>query len=193
MEIKKREKKPELGTKINLGAIVKKADEKRGGQEEIENPQEKKEKFYNIIIKTPKEVMLKFRALNYKIVKKLEIEKKINVPLTNRNNIFIALLQDMDEKIQEDISQYEWLYDKFIARKGKRNFTEKSVSEKDKINCNWGKLTEEQNRLFKRVLTKMGIREGVEKREDFSKQYFIADMIEYLENHLDDVVLKLKK
>lgn len=180
-------KNEELGTKIGLSAIVKKAQQKREETQIV--PSGKNKKYYPMPIKVSKELWEHFRNLYYTLVKELGEEY---IVLT-RSDVFIALIDYMDKNIDTDISKYQDLYDRFVAVGGKRSRNERSHAENDElINCTWANFSFEQLQQFKRVITKLAVQVGIEKRADFSKQYFISDIISFFEENLSEIVNHIK-
>lgn len=184
----KKAKNQELGTKIGLSAIVKKAQQKREETQTL--PLEKTKKYYPMPIKVSKALWERFRELYYNLVKELGEEYII----LTRSDVFIALIDYMDKNIPTDISKYQDLYDKYVAVAGKRSRNERSHAENDElINCTWANFNFEQLQQFKRVITKLALQVGVERRADFSKQYFISDIVKYFEEHLSEIANHIKE
>lgn len=181
-------KNEELGTKIGLSAIVKKAQQKREETQIL--PTEKSKKYYPVSIRVSKGLWEHFRNLYYTLVKELGEEYII----LTRSDVFIALIDYMDKNIDTDISKYQDLYDKFVAVGGKRSRNERSHAENDElINCTWANFNFDQLQQFKRVITKLAVQVGVERRADFSKQYFISDIVTYFEDHLLEIANHIRE
>ena len=140
-------------------------------------------------VKVSKSLWERFRNLYYLLVKELGEEYMV----MTRTDVFTKLIDHMDNNIDVDISKYSDFYDKYIAIAGKRNRNERSHNEGDElINCTWANFSFEQLQQWKRVLTKLAIQTGVEKRTDFSKQYFMVDIVDYFENNISQIVEEIK-
>lgn len=186
MATKKLEKKEELGTQIQLGAIIKNANKKKNIEESIP---EKKEKFYPMPVKVTVNLWDNFTNSYYELVKELG---DTFVSIT-RSDVFISLITYMDKVIDIDTSNYPNLYDEWIGAKGKRSTNSRTPARGEKVqNYCWANFTFEQLLIWKRLLSKLAIREGIERRNDFSKQYFMVDIIEFFSQNIKELADEIK-
>lgn len=188
MKTNKKEKKDELGTKINLSAIVKKAEQTK--EMEISVDVSKKEiKYYPMPVKVTKSMWEGFRSLYHTLVKSLGDE----YIMITRSEVFIHIIQHMDEHLNIDISKHSHLYDDYIGKNGKRSRNERTLPANEQvINCCWANFNAEQLQQWKQVLTKLAVQEGIEKKYDFSKQYFMIDIFNYFENNLEAIAERIR-
>lgn len=193
MATEKKEKKEAIGTKINLSSIVKKAEQKR----EAANPSTDKAlqksadkpKLVRMCISVANTTVTEFSDLHFKVIKELG-EKFVYL---TRNEVFIYLIALMDKSIDIDISNYKDLYDKYIAAKGRRYTTDRTIPKgEERKDYRWADFTPEQMETFKKVLTKLGVKIGVEKCADFSKQYFMPDIMEFFRENVSQLAQYIK-
>lgn len=190
MATKKIEKKEELGTQIQLGAIIKNAQKKKEDNIILSPVSTIEKKIYTMVIKVPKTLWNKFSNSYYELIKELG-DKYVSI---TRTDVFVHLITYMDKNIDIDTSEYPDLYDQFIGKKGKRATNERSLNKgiASKNFC-WAKFFEEDLAIWKRLLTKLAIQEGVERRIDFSKQYFIFDIVHYFEQNTKEIAQYIKE
>ena len=193
MATEKKEKKEAIGTKLNSSSIVKKAEQKR----EAANPSTDKAlqksadkpKLVRMCISVANTTVTEFSDLHFKVIKELG-EKFVYL---TRNEVFIYLIALMDKSIDIDISNYKDLYDKYIAAKGRRYTTDRTIPKgEERKDYRWADFTPEQMETFKKVLTKLGVKIGVEKCADFSKQYFMPDIMEFFRENVSELAQYIK-
>lgn len=187
MATEKKEKKEALGTKINLSSIVKKAEQKRelalGNSPATEQKKEKQTKSKNvtITIAVSKDLWNEYRELYYNLMKELGN----NYVYLSRGEVFVQLVKFMDSSINIDISDHKELYDNYIGAKGRRFNNERTIPDgTEVITYRWGEFTPEQMQTFKKLLTKLAVQTGLGRIGDFSKQYFMVDIIDFFKNNI---------
>lgn len=188
MATKKLEKKEELGTTIQLGAIINNANKKKNIEKEVKT--EEKNKIYRISMRVPLSLWEEFSNSYYELVRELG---KYHLSIT-RSEAFMYLIYYMDKVIEIDVSKYPNFYEEYIGYKGKRFTNERTIEKNEKTGyyC-WASFNYEQTLVWKRVLTKLGIKEGFEKSSIFSKQYFMIDIIKFFSENLDKLIEEIKK
>lgn len=189
MATEKKEKKEAIGTKINLSSIVKKAEQKRESANPSNGKTADKPKLVRMCISVANATVMEFTDLHFKVIKELG-EKFVYL---TRSEVFIHLISLMDKSIDIDISNYNDLYDKYIAAKGRRYTTDRTIPKgEEKKDYRWADFTPEQMETFKRVLTKLGVQVGVEKCADFSKQYFMPDIMKFFRENVSKLAQYIK-
>lgn len=200
MPTDKKEKKEALGTKINISSIVKKAEQKREAKavntpslsqsEEKITKKDNASKNVKMTINVSKTLSEKFRDTYYSTMKELGAD----YVYLSRGEVFIQLISFMESSLAIDISKYKSLYDDYIAAKGKRYANERTIPKnEEKVRYTWAEFTPEQMETFKRLLTKLAVRVGVEKKSDFSKQYFMVDIIDFFKDNVVELSEYIKK
>lgn len=182
----KTEKKETFGGQIQLGAIMKTAALKRGeGNKDKIREKLKKERFFPMPVKVPVKFWEDFSTAYYELVKELG-EEFVSI---TRSDVFISLIKYMDKNIDIDTSKYKDFYDTYIGIKGKRPSNDRTFPPDEKMaNYCWANFTKEELNVWKNLLTKLAIKVGVERREDFSKQYFMSDIIDFFLGHIPEIV-----
>ena len=187
MATEKKEKKEALGTKINLSSIVKKAEQKRelalGNSPATEQKKEKQTKSKNvtITIAVSKDLWNEYRELYYNLMKELGN----NYIYLSRGEVFVQLVKFMESSLNIDISDHKELYDNYIGAKGRRFNNERTIPDgMEVITYRWGEFTPEQMQTFKKLLTKLAVQTGLGRIGDFSKQYFMVDIIDFFKNNV---------
>ena len=185
MATKKLEKKEALGTKINISSIVKKAKQKREAATSSEPNKTDKTRKSEIVVMTitvSKSLWNEYRELYYELKRELGSD----YVYLSRGDVFVKLIEFMDSSLNIDISNYKDFYDNYIGAKGKRSKNDRTIPKGEEIEKNhrWGDFTLEQMGTFKRLLTKLAIKVGVERSTDFSKQYFMTDIVAFLKDNV---------
>lgn len=188
MATDKKEKKEVLGTNINISSIVKKAEQKREAKVISNTPMVSPKTIKHKTIIT-KSLWEDFRDLYYKLIKELGAD----FVYLSRGEAYIHLINFMEKSLDIDISNHKDLYDNYIATKGRRFMNERTFpKEAEKINYTWTEFTPEQFETFKKLLTKLALRVGEEKKSDFSKQYFVVDIIDFFRDNIVELAEYIK-
>jgi hypothetical protein len=188
MATDKKEKKEVLGTNINISSIVKKAEQKREAKVISNTPMVSSKTMMHKTIIT-KELWEDFRDLYYKLIKELGAD----FVYLSRGEAYIHLMNFMEKSLDIDISNHKDLYDNYIGTKGRRFINERTFpKEAEKMNYTWTEFTPEQFETFKKLMTKLAVRVGVEKKSDFSKQYFVVDIIDFFRDNIVELAEYIK-
>jgi hypothetical protein len=188
MATDKKEKKEVLGTNINISSIVKKAEQKREAKVISNTPMVSSKTMMHKTIIT-KELWEDFRDLYYKLIKELGAD----FVYLSRGEAYIHLMNFMEKSLDIDISNHKDLYDNYIGTKGRRFINERTFPrEAEKMNYTWTEFTPEQFETFKKLMTKLAVRVGVEKKSDFSKQYFVVDIIDFFRDNIVELAEYIK-
>lgn len=194
MTTNKKEKKEVLGTNINISSIVKKAEQKREATASANLVSELKngKKSQNVImsITVSKAMGDEYRDLYYKLMKELGS----NYVYLSRGEVFVQLINFMESYLNIDISAHKDLYDNYIGVKGRRYNNERTIPKGVELmkQYRWCEFTPEQLETFKKLLTKLAVRVGVEKKADFSKQYFMFDIIDFFRDNIVELAEYIK-
>ena len=191
MATKKIDKKEEFGAQIQLGSIIKTAQKKRQQEEEKrEEVVRARVKYYPMPIKVSVSMWNEFTSSYYALIKELGHDY-VSI---SRSEVFVYLVKYMDKKLDMDIKGFEDFYDRYIGVKGKRFRNERSPApdEKVEVYC-WANFTKEELALWKQLLTKLALKTGIERASDFSKQYFMVDIIGFFSEKIDEIAKYIKE